>query len=101
MCEALGTEPKEEDIPVEITDFPSEIQEVLAIFNYLPDRWDSMSGTYFGKDFSVLPILLDIHNMELDSFIFMYLKVSESSLINIYSEEAKVRRKSKKANKAS
>jgi hypothetical protein len=49
MCEQLGSEPIEEEIPVELMDLPEEAQEAWTIYCYLPDRYDSFSGHYFGK----------------------------------------------------
>lgn len=50
MCEMMGTEPVEEDIPVEISDFPDEVQTAFAVYQILQDQWDGMSGSYMGKN---------------------------------------------------
>ena len=52
MCEALGTEPLDSEIPVEYNDFPVEIQEVMEIYKLLKDDWDTMGGNYLGKNFN-------------------------------------------------
>lgn len=49
MCEALGSEPIEEEIPLEIDDLPTEAQTAILLFNGLKDIWDHMNGTYLGK----------------------------------------------------
>lgn len=49
MCEMLGEEPVEENIPVEIDDFPYEVQQAMLVYRMLRDEWDGFSGTYFGK----------------------------------------------------
>jgi len=59
MCEQLGNEPLPEEIPADYSDFPYEVQEAINIFTILPDIWDGMSGTYMGKDYSLLPYLFD------------------------------------------
>ena len=59
MCEQLGTEPLDSEVPAEFSDFPFEVQEVINIFSILPDKWEGMSGTYMGKDYSILPYLFD------------------------------------------
>lgn len=59
MCEQLGSEPIESEIPADFNDFPYEVQEAINIFTILPDNWDGMSGTYLGKDYSLLPYLFD------------------------------------------
>ena len=50
MCEMLGTEPIDDDIPIEVDDLPELVQKALHIYSYLPDAWEGMSGTYMGKD---------------------------------------------------
>lgn len=52
MCEALGTTPIDSEIPVEYTDFPPEIQEVMEIYKLLKDDWDTVGGNYLGKNFN-------------------------------------------------
>lgn len=60
MCEALGTEPLEEEIPVEMDDFPGEVQEAISVYYKLRDDWDSMNGVYMGKSYIGLIDILDI-----------------------------------------
>lgn len=51
MCEMLGNEIIESEIPVEVSDFPHEIQTYFHIYGLLADVWEPMSGSYLGKDF--------------------------------------------------
>lgn len=64
ICEQMGSEPIEEEIPVEMDDFPVEIQQVLNIYFKLRDEWDGMSGSYMGKSYAGLGDILDIHGIE-------------------------------------
>jgi len=59
MMEQLGNEPIPEEIPMEYGDFPVIAQEAMQIFSILPDNWEGMSGTYMGKDYSLLLYLMD------------------------------------------
>jgi hypothetical protein len=59
MVEQLGNEPIPEEIPIEYSDFPYEVQQAINIFYILPDVFEGMSGTYMGKNYSILPYLLD------------------------------------------
>lgn len=52
MCEALGTEPAEDEIPVDYGDFHIDVQEALQIYQKLKDEWDGMSGNYLGKSYA-------------------------------------------------
>ena len=64
MCEALGSEPIAEEIPVEVADFPVEVQEVLEIYRMLQDSWDTMNGNYLGKQFIGISDLFDIAEVD-------------------------------------
>lgn len=68
MCEMLGEEPK--DIPVEISDFPPEVQEVLDIYSMLQDNWDTFGGNYLGKNLSNIAAIFDIMNVESSNRVF-------------------------------
>lgn len=57
MCEALGNQPVEADIPVEFEDFPLEVQQAMIAYRMLRDEWDSMNGIYLGKS------LIGIHDV--------------------------------------
>lgn len=64
ICEQLGNDPIESEIPVEIQDFPDEIQQSLDIYFRLRDEWDPMNGIYMGKSFTGLGDILDIYGIE-------------------------------------
>jgi hypothetical protein len=71
MCEALGSEPIEEEIPIEITDFPQEVQEAFTMYYMLKDMWDSMGGGYMGKDTSTLFNYFDLYEIEKPDRLFI------------------------------
>lgn len=52
MCEVLGSEPIESEIPVEYEDLLVDVQEALSIYYRLRDEWDTMNGNYMGKNYS-------------------------------------------------
>jgi hypothetical protein len=64
MCEVLGSEPLEDEIPVEFSDFPILLQQVFTVYTYLPDKWDPMGGNYLGKDLSIVYKLFNTLNIE-------------------------------------
>jgi hypothetical protein len=49
MCEMMGTEPVEEEIPVEFDDFHYEVQQAFLVYRMLRDEWEGMNGIYLGK----------------------------------------------------
>lgn len=64
MCEALGTEPIDNEVPVELEDFPIEVQQAFAVYRMLRDEWDSMSGIYLGK--TLIGITEVLHATDID-----------------------------------
>ena len=52
MCEMLGSEPIEEEMPVEYDDLFIDIQQAMGIYSKLRDEWDTMNGVYMGKNYS-------------------------------------------------
>jgi hypothetical protein len=75
MCELLGSEPRDEEIPVELGDFPDLVQQTLSIYSILKDSWDPMGGNYLGKELSILPTLLDCYNIESKDEILIVLDI--------------------------
>lgn len=61
MCEALGSEPLEEEIPVEYDDLLVDVQEALSMYHKLRDEWDGMNGVYIGKSYAGI---LDIFELQ-------------------------------------
>lgn len=64
MCESLGSTPNEEEIPVDFTDFPEDVQIAFELYTKLSDRWDGMSGTYMGKDLTCLEFMMTVLGTE-------------------------------------
>lgn len=60
MCEMLGSEPVESEIPIDYSDFPLTVQQALDIYFKLKDEWDGMNGVYLGKSYAGLGDILDI-----------------------------------------
>ena len=51
-------------MPPTMEEYPFEVQVAFLLHDLLPDRWDGMSGSYFGKDMSSLGTLLDTWEVE-------------------------------------
>jgi len=64
MCDMLGNEPNTEEIPVEFDDLSILVQQALEIYYYLPDRWEGMSATFMGKDYSIVFELFTTYEIE-------------------------------------
>jgi hypothetical protein len=72
MCEMLGNEPLEAEIPVEFEDFPLEVQESFKIYTSLQDNWDYMGGNYIGKNLSGLRDILEIYEVAKEDYRTVY-----------------------------
>lgn len=64
MCDQMKIEPVESEIPLDINDFPSFAQDVFNVYSRLRDVFDGMSGTYFGKDYSIVFQLFELYGIE-------------------------------------
>ena len=60
MCEALGTEPVDDEIPIDFEDLYIDVQEAMGIYHKLRDEWDTMSGSYLGKNYVGLVDILEL-----------------------------------------
>ncbi len=60
MCEMLGAEPIESEIPTEYDDLLTDVQEALDIYHKLKDEWDTMNGNYLGKSYAGISDIFDI-----------------------------------------
>ncbi len=74
VCERLGKEPDYNKMPIDDKDFPYEVQLAFFIHSIMPDRWDGMSGSYLGKDWSAIGDLFDIYDIEDKRTVTFFLK---------------------------
>jgi len=64
MCEMMGTPVDDSKLPIERSDLLLETQEVFHYYDLLQANWEGMSGSYMGKDLSLLPALFDQYEVE-------------------------------------
>ena len=85
MCEALGSQPLESEIPVEFDDFPIEVQQAFNAYRMLRDEWDTMSGSYLGKSLIGIKDVLEATEIDISEhkFIIMLIRIID----NVRSEE--------------
>lgn len=96
MCEMLGTEPDPNETPVEFEDLPDQVQRALEIYSYLADRWEGMSGTYMGKDYTIIFNLFNMFDITLVSEQQLLLKIT-STIDRIRSEMISDKNKQQKS----
>jgi len=95
ICEQTGEEPDPNKMPPEMQDFPSEVQMAFHIYSMMPDRWEGMSGSYMGKDWSSLSVLYDIYEIDEKKIITFFLKCIENEHASQLNEELKRKRDAK------
>ena len=59
-------------------EYPPEVQVAFLLHDLLPDRWDGMSGSYFGKDMSALDLLLETWEVDDKKTTIFFIKKIEA-----------------------
>ena len=88
MIEQLGREPVEHQIPPDWEDFPEIVVDAANTFNFLGDRSYPEIG-YIGKDYTNLPVFLEIYGIEDKEFFLEILHFLDSRAIKKSSEALK------------
>jgi hypothetical protein len=100
MCEQMGWEPSEEELPLDPAYLPENAQYALILLNALPDKWEGMSGSWMGKDYSGLSAIMDIYEVEDRREVFELLQVAEQELGKHYRQKQKEQESLAKAKRA-
>lgn len=91
MCEMLGNEPVDSEIPVEFDDFTIEVQQAFNVYRMLRDEWDTMNGNYLGKSLIGIKDVLEATEVEPSEqkFIVMLIRMID----NVRSDEINNKKK--------
>jgi len=94
MCEMLGSEPLDSEIPVEFEDFPLEVQQAFNAYRMLRDEWDTMNGNYLGKSLIGVKDVLEATEIEQSEqkFIIMLIRMIDT----VRSDEINNKKKTEK-----
>jgi len=98
MCEQMGQEPRDDEIPPDWEDFPDIVIEAVSTFSSLGDRVYPDVG-YMGKDFTTLPFYMNIHKVEdtelfLEILTYLESRAIKQSQDSMKRERDKLKRKS-------
>jgi hypothetical protein len=93
ICDQLGEEPDANKMPLEASDFPSEVQVAFFIFGFLEDIWDGMSGSYMGKSWSNIEYLFNLYEVEEPRTMLYLMKMWEGILITHRADKAEKQKK--------
>ena len=80
-------------MPPTMGDFPPEVQVAFLLHDLLPDRWDGMSGSYFGKDMSALGTLLEVYEVDDRKNTIFWIKQIESKNSEVINKKIDRKRK--------
>lgn len=81
-------------MPLDKATLPYEVQEAWLIHDLLPTRWDGMSGSYLGKDWSSLALLLDEFCVDNRQQCIVFMKNIEARDMEQINRELQQKRKS-------
>ena len=97
MCEALGNEPVEDEVPIEFEDFPLEVQQALIAYRMLRDEWDSMNGIYLGKSLIGIQEVLEATEIDQEDrkFITMLVRTIDGVRIQEINNKQKTEKPAK------
>jgi hypothetical protein len=93
----LGSEPLEEEIPVEYEDLASDVQEAFNIYSKLRDEWDSMNGVYLGKNYTGILDMFELYEVPKEDrrTIFELLNIIDTHRIKLINDKIKSQTKNK------
>ena len=99
MMDELGQDPKVEEIPPAIEDFPEIVIDGINTFNSLGDRIYPEIG-YIGKDYTSLPLYIEMYKIEdKDTFLEILLRLDAEAIKTaqdkLKREYDRIKRKSK------
>jgi len=80
-------------MPLETSDFPSEVQVAFFIFSFLEDNWEGMSGSYMGKNWGNIEYLFNLYEVQEPKTTLYIMKIWETILVEYRAEKADKRRK--------
>ena len=96
LCEQMGKEPVDDEIPPDLDDFPTDVQKAIILYNKLGDRIYPDIG-YLGKDYTQLPIYMDVYEVAdkkifLEALLLLDSKTIEKTQAAMKAERDKIKR---------
>ena len=93
LCEQLGQEPDPTKMPLELSEFPEEVQVAFFMFSLLPEHYEGMSGTYMGKYWDGFHYFFKVYEIDNPKEILYFMKLYENILVSHRAEQAEKKRK--------
>ena len=80
-------------MPLDASVFPAEVQVAFFVFGLLPDRWDSMSGSIWGRIGPLPDFIFSTYEVDDIKTTVYFAKMYEALLVEYRAEEANKKRK--------
>tara|TARA_Y100000401_G_scaffold105989_1_gene99111 strand:- start:257 stop:598 length:342 start_codon:yes stop_codon:yes gene_type:complete len=91
----LGREPDVNKAPVEEWHFPFEVQQAFSIHRLLSDTWEGMSGSYLGKNWVSVELLLKVFDVTDKKEVILFLKSIDALYMQQMNDKLEKERKAK------
>jgi len=88
-------------MPLELSEFPEEVQVAFFMFSLLPDHWEGMSGTYMGKYWDGIDYFFKLYDVEHPRITLYIMKMYERNLVEFRADKAERKRKQQERKSAS
>ena len=93
LCEQIGEEPDPTKMPLELSEFPEEVQVAFFMFSLLPDHYEGMSGVYMGKYWDGIEYFFSLYGIVDPKTVFYIMKMYEGIIVSHKAEKAEQNRK--------
>tara|TARA_Y100000385_G_scaffold121415_1_gene126188 strand:+ start:281 stop:586 length:306 start_codon:yes stop_codon:yes gene_type:complete len=81
-------------MPLELSEFPEEVQVAFFMFSLLPDYYEGMSGTYMGKYWDNIEYYFNLYETEEPKTILYIMKMYEGIITRHRADKTEQQRKS-------
>lgn len=80
-------------MPLDLSEFPEEVQVAFFMFGLLPDHYEGMSGTYMGKYWDGIEYYFKMYEIQEPKVILYLMKMYEGALVTYRADKAEQKRK--------
>ena len=87
-------------MPLIFSDFPEEVQVAFFLYDFLPDNWEGMSGSYLGKDYSTIEFLFKLFEVLEPKETLLFIKLYDQKVVEYRMKKQQQKEKANKAKKS-
>ena len=93
LCEQLEQEPDPTKMPLELSEFPEEVQVAFFMCSLLPENYEGTSGTYMGKYWDGIDYYFKLYEVHNRKVVLYIMKMYETLLISSKAQKSERQRK--------